>query len=159
MLGWSNPPEKATFYFRKSNPVCLQGLVAFLTSLTLSREREKKQEVKCQGGTRGEVKRIPGVEMGVGRRVTWLKRDDDQLLTVGQQVYASENRFSATHSHQNKAWELWVKDVQLSDAGHYECQLTTHPPVTFFFTLKVTREYLGPGLIATMMVKAEREEW
>ncbi|KAK7085287.1 hypothetical protein SK128_025979, partial [Halocaridina rubra] len=70
--------------------------------------------------------------------VTWLKRDDDQLLTVGQQVYAAEPRFTATHSHQSKAWELWVKDVQLSDAGQYECQLTTHPPVTFFFTLSVT---------------------
>ncbi|XP_064122180.1 lachesin-like [Macrobrachium nipponense] len=71
--------------------------------------------------------------------VTWLKRDDDQLLTVGQQVYAAEPRFTATHSHQNKAWELWVKDVQLSDAGQYECQITTHPPVTFYFTLKVTQ--------------------
>lgn len=71
--------------------------------------------------------------------VTWMKRDDDQLLTVGQQVYAAETRFSATHSHHSKAWELWVKDIQLSDAGHYECQLTTHPPVTFFFTLKVTQ--------------------
>ncbi|KAK8397290.1 hypothetical protein O3P69_004768 [Scylla paramamosain] len=71
--------------------------------------------------------------------VTWLKRDDDQLLTVGSQVYAAENRFTATHSHHNKAWELWVKDVQLSDAGQYECQLTTHPPVTFHFTLKVTQ--------------------
>ncbi|XP_042210969.1 lachesin-like [Homarus americanus] len=71
--------------------------------------------------------------------VTWMKRDDDQLLTVGQTVYAAETRFSATHSHHSKAWELWVKDVQLSDAGHYECQLTTHPPVTFSFTLKVTQ--------------------
>lgn len=40
-------------------------------------------------------------------QVTWLKRDDDQLLTVGQQVYASENRFSATHSHQNKVSQCW----------------------------------------------------
>ncbi|XP_068239908.1 lachesin-like [Palaemon carinicauda] len=71
--------------------------------------------------------------------VTWLKKDDDQLLTVGQQVYAAETRFTATHSPQNKAWELWVKDVQQSDAGQYECQLTTYPPVTFYFTLKVTQ--------------------
>ncbi|XP_071538411.1 transmembrane and immunoglobulin domain-containing protein 1-like [Panulirus ornatus] len=71
--------------------------------------------------------------------VTWMKRDDDELLTVGQQVYSAENRFTATHSHATKAWVLMVKDVQLSDAGHYECQLTTHPPVTFFYTLKVTQ--------------------
>lgn len=54
------PPEKSAFYFHKSNSVCLQGLVAFLTSLTLSRERE--QEVKCQGGTRGVAEGVAGVE-------------------------------------------------------------------------------------------------
>lgn len=69
--------------------------------------------------------------------VTWLKRDDDQLLTVGQVVYAAETRYSAAPSRHTNAWELWVKDVHLSDAGQYECQLTTYPPVTFFFTLKV----------------------
>ncbi|XP_042880051.1 lachesin-like [Penaeus japonicus] len=69
--------------------------------------------------------------------VTWLKRDDDQLLTVGQVLYAAETRYSAAPSRHTNAWELWVKDVQLSDAGQYECQLTTYPPVTFFFTLKV----------------------
>ncbi|KAK8753579.1 hypothetical protein OTU49_000422, partial [Cherax quadricarinatus] len=37
------------------------------------------------------------------------------------------------------AWQLWVKDVQLSDAGQYECQLTTNPPVSFFFSLVVTQ--------------------
>lgn len=31
-------------------------------------------------------------------QVTWLKREDDQLLTVGQQVYVAEKRFSAVHS-------------------------------------------------------------
>ncbi|XP_066949411.1 lachesin-like [Macrobrachium rosenbergii] len=71
--------------------------------------------------------------------VTWLKRDDDYLLTVGRQVYAAEERFSAVHSDHTEAWELWVKDVQLSDAGQYECQLTTHPPVSFFFILSVTQ--------------------
>ncbi|KAK7077110.1 hypothetical protein SK128_024450 [Halocaridina rubra] len=71
--------------------------------------------------------------------VTWLKRDDDSLITVGQQVYATESRFSAVHSDHTEAWELWVKDVQLSDAGQYECQLTTHPPVSFFFNLVVTQ--------------------
>lgn len=57
--------------------------------------------------------------------------------------YPSTTQLLNTFVHL-QAWELWVKDVQLSDAGHYECQLTTHPPVTFFFTLKVTREYLSP---------------
>nr|XP_045612636.1 lachesin-like [Procambarus clarkii]XP_045612637.1 lachesin-like [Procambarus clarkii]XP_045612638.1 lachesin-like [Procambarus clarkii] len=71
--------------------------------------------------------------------VAWLKRDDDQLLTVGEQVYAAESRFSVVHSDHTEAWELWVKDVQLTDAGQYECQLTTNPPVSYFFTLVVSQ--------------------
>lgn len=72
-------------------------------------------------------------------RVAWLKRDDDQLLTVGQEVYAAEKRFSVVHTDHAEAWELWVKDVELTDAGQYECQLTTNPPVSFFFTLVVSQ--------------------
>ncbi|KAG7158360.1 Sialoadhesin-like [Homarus americanus] len=34
-------------------------------------------------------------------------------------------------------WELSLRNVRLSDAGLYECQLTTHPPTSLFFTLKV----------------------
>ncbi|KAG7158446.1 Carcinoembryonic antigen-related cell adhesion molecule 8-like [Homarus americanus] len=34
-------------------------------------------------------------------------------------------------------WELSLRDVRMSDAGLYECQLTTHPPASLFFTLKV----------------------
>ncbi|KAG7174911.1 Hemicentin-1-like 11, partial [Homarus americanus] len=42
-------------------------------------------------------------------------------------------------SDEMQAWELWVKEVQLTDAGQYECQLTTNPPVSFFFSLVVTQ--------------------
>ncbi|XP_045127845.1 lachesin-like isoform X2 [Portunus trituberculatus] len=72
-------------------------------------------------------------------KVAWLKRDNDQLLTVGQEVYAAERRFSVAHADHTEAWELWVKDVQVTDAGQYECQLTTNPPVSFFFTLTVSQ--------------------
>ncbi|XP_018021847.1 uncharacterized protein LOC108678027 [Hyalella azteca] len=71
--------------------------------------------------------------------VTWLKREDDQLLTVGQLVYVSEERLRVSQCHRTKAWELFIKDVHKSDAGQYECQLTTHPPVSYFFTLRVTQ--------------------
>ncbi|KAK7083902.1 hypothetical protein SK128_028396 [Halocaridina rubra] len=113
-------------------------------SLTLSTEnpsdlhQENNTEVLAQVG--GEATLSCFTHHLSDDMVTWLKRDNDQLLAVGQQVYAAEPRFTGTHSHQSKAWELWMKDVQLSDAGQYECQLTTHPPVTFFFTLRVTRK-------------------
>ncbi|KAF2369128.1 Immunoglobulin-like domain [Trinorchestia longiramus] len=34
-------------------------------------------------------------------------------------------------------WELTLRKVRPSDAGVYECQLTTHPPVSLFFNLRV----------------------
>ncbi|XP_076049768.1 uncharacterized protein LOC143030499 [Oratosquilla oratoria] len=34
-------------------------------------------------------------------------------------------------------WELSIRDVRHTDEGMYECQLTTHPPVSLFFTLEV----------------------
>lgn len=69
--------------------------------------------------------------------VTWMKRDEDQLLTVGSQVYSSEARYSVSHSRHQKMWELSIRDVRFSDAGLYECQLTTHPPASLFFWLRV----------------------
>ncbi|XP_069945630.1 obscurin-like [Cherax quadricarinatus] len=69
--------------------------------------------------------------------VTWLKRDEDHLLTAGIQVYSSDMRLSVAHIKHQDLWELSLRDVRLSDAGLYECQLTTHPPTSLFFTLKV----------------------
>ncbi|KAK8397306.1 hypothetical protein O3P69_004780 [Scylla paramamosain] len=66
-----------------------------------------------------------------------MKRDEDQLLTVGSQVYSSEARYSVSHSRHQKMWELSIRDVRFSDAGLYECQLTTHPPASLFFWLRV----------------------
>ncbi|XP_069975092.1 zwei Ig domain protein zig-8-like [Penaeus vannamei] len=69
--------------------------------------------------------------------VSWLKKDEDHLLTAGGQVYSSESKYSVSHARHLKLWELSVRDVRFSDAGLYECQLTTHPPTSTFFTLKV----------------------
>ena len=33
-----------------------------------------------------------------------------------------------------------MRDVRLSDAGLYECQVTSHPPASLFFTLRVVGE-------------------
>ncbi|ROT85044.1 putative transmembrane and immunoglobulin domain-containing protein precursor [Penaeus vannamei] len=70
-------------------------------------------------------------------QVTWLKRDEEHLLTAGGQVYSSEQRYSVSHVRHQQLWELSVRDVRLSDAGIYECQMTSHPPSSLFFYLRV----------------------
>ncbi|KAL7636688.1 UNVERIFIED_CONTAM: hypothetical protein RMT77_012437 [Armadillidium vulgare] len=69
--------------------------------------------------------------------VIWLKRDEERLLTAGKQVYSSEGRYSISHVRHQKLWELTVREVKESDEGLYECQLTSHPPVSLFFWLKI----------------------
>lgn len=98
-------------------------------------DQQNNTEILAQVGGSVTIKcytRFLGNEM-----VTWLKRDEDHLLTAGSQVYSSDARFSVAHIKNQDLWELSLREVRLADAGLYECQLTTHPPTSLFFTLKV----------------------
>ncbi|XP_073977416.1 zwei Ig domain protein zig-8-like isoform X2 [Rhodnius prolixus] len=80
--------------------------------------------------------------------VSWIKRDEYQLLTVGLATYAGDDRFLSVHPFNSDDWSLQIKFVQLRDAGLYECQVTSHPPSSIFIHLKVVEaraEIIGPG--------------
>ncbi|XP_053674098.1 uncharacterized protein LOC128724397 [Anopheles nili] len=79
--------------------------------------------------------------------VSWIRRKDYHLLTVGLTTYSSDERFSATHLQNSEDWTLQIKFVQTRDAGLYECQVSTHPPTSIFLELKVVEaraEIVGP---------------
>ncbi|XP_050723259.1 uncharacterized protein LOC127001987 [Eriocheir sinensis] len=98
-------------------------------------EQQNNTEVVAQVGGSASIKcytHFIGDET-----VTWLKKDEDQLLTAGSVIYSSEKRYAVSHVRHQQLWELSVMDVRLSDAGTYECQMTTHPPTSLFFILKV----------------------
>uniref|UniRef100_A0A4Y0BIW0 Ig-like domain-containing protein n=1 Tax=Anopheles funestus TaxID=62324 RepID=A0A4Y0BIW0_ANOFN len=79
--------------------------------------------------------------------VSWIRRKDYHLLTVGLTTYSSDERFSATHLQNSEDWTLQIKFVQDRDAGLYECQVSTHPPTSIFLELKVVEaraEIVGP---------------
>ncbi|KAB7503473.1 hypothetical protein Anas_08269 [Armadillidium nasatum] len=46
-------------------------------------------------------------------------------------------------------WELRIRDVKSSDEGLYECQMTTHPPVSIRFKLRVV---VPSKIIATIRI-------
>ncbi|XP_037941093.1 uncharacterized protein LOC119674042 [Teleopsis dalmanni] len=73
--------------------------------------------------------------------VSWIRKKDYHLLTVGLTTYSSDERFSATHLKHSEDWTLQIKFVQLRDAGVYECQVSTHPPTSIFLHLNVVGEY------------------
>ncbi|XP_037050920.1 uncharacterized protein LOC119084880 isoform X2 [Bradysia coprophila] len=81
--------------------------------------------------------------------VSWIRRKDYHLLTVGLTTYSSDERYSATHLIHSEDWTLQIKFVQLRDAGLYECQVSTHPPTSIFLHLNVVEakaEIIGPSI-------------
>ncbi|XP_012221566.1 neural cell adhesion molecule 1-like [Linepithema humile] len=76
--------------------------------------------------------------------ITWVRRRDRQLLTVGTTTHSVDNRFVVRHSSTD--WQLTIRSVTAEDAGIYECQVTSHPVQRNFARLKITEAYsIIPG--------------
>ncbi|XP_046430815.1 limbic system-associated membrane protein isoform X2 [Neodiprion pinetum] len=76
--------------------------------------------------------------------VTWIRRRDRQLLTVGAATHSVDSRFVIRPSSSD--WALLIRGVTFQDAGVYECQVATHPVQQNFARLKVTEAYaIIPG--------------
>uniref|UniRef100_A0A6E8VXN5 Ig-like domain-containing protein n=1 Tax=Anopheles coluzzii TaxID=1518534 RepID=A0A6E8VXN5_ANOCL len=69
--------------------------------------------------------------------VSWIRRQDFQLLTVGLATYSSDERFLVEHLRHLGHWALRIKSVRTEDEGLYECQLSVHPVQSVFVELKV----------------------
>ncbi|XP_038112990.1 uncharacterized protein LOC6031781 [Culex quinquefasciatus] len=69
--------------------------------------------------------------------VSWVRRRDFQLLTVGLSTYSSDERFLVEHIRHMGHWALRIKTVRDEDQGLYECQLSVHPVQSVFVELKV----------------------
>lgn len=55
-------------------------------------------------------------------QITWVRRRDRQLLTVGASTHSIDKRFVVRHSSTD--WQLTIRTVTVDDAGIYECQVT-----------------------------------
>ncbi|CAL1679843.1 unnamed protein product [Lasius platythorax] len=76
--------------------------------------------------------------------ITWVRRRDRQLLTVGTSTHSIDKRFVIRHSSTD--WQLLIRTVTVDDAGIYECQVTSHPVQQNFARLKITEAYsIIPG--------------
>ncbi|KAG5683355.1 hypothetical protein PVAND_012641 [Polypedilum vanderplanki] len=106
----------------------------------------------------GSIVELPCTVQHLGEgTVSWIRRKDYHLLTVGLTTYSSDERFSALHLDESEDWPLKIKYVQLRDAGLYECVVTKHPPISIFIQLNVvearaeisgpSEKYLKPGSV------------
>uniref|UniRef100_A0A182VTI2 Ig-like domain-containing protein n=1 Tax=Anopheles minimus TaxID=112268 RepID=A0A182VTI2_9DIPT len=73
--------------------------------------------------------------------VSWIRRQDFQLLTVGLSTYSSDERFLVEHLRHLGHWALRIKSVRTEDEGLYECQLSVHPVQSVFVELKVVGKH------------------
>uniref|UniRef100_A0A182LUR1 Ig-like domain-containing protein n=1 Tax=Anopheles culicifacies TaxID=139723 RepID=A0A182LUR1_9DIPT len=71
------------------------------------------------------------------RQVSWFRRKDYQLLTVGLSTYSSDDRFLVEHTRHLGNWALRIKNARKEDEGLYECQISTHPPQSIFIELRI----------------------
>uniref|UniRef100_A0A182WL53 Ig-like domain-containing protein n=1 Tax=Anopheles minimus TaxID=112268 RepID=A0A182WL53_9DIPT len=70
-------------------------------------------------------------------QVSWFRRKDYQLLTVGLSTYSSDDRFLVEHTRHLGNWALRIKNARMEDEGLYECQISTHPPQSIFIELSI----------------------
>ncbi|XP_026325867.1 hemicentin-2-like [Hyposmocoma kahamanoa] len=71
------------------------------------------------------------------RAVSWIRKRDLHILTVGVHTYSSDARFAALHADGSDEWTLRVAPAQPRDSGVYECQVSTEPKISMSFRLTV----------------------
>lgn len=82
-------------------------------------------------------------------QVSWVRRKGDELnlITFGRHTYSSDSRYSLEYIAPND-WQLLIQYANERDEGHYECQISSHPPLVLLVYLTVvgkhTRTY-GTG--------------
>lgn len=74
-------------------------------------------------------------------QVSWIRRKDFQLLTVGLSTHSSDKRFLVEHTRHMGHWSLRIKAVREEDRGFYECQLSIYPTQSIFIELKIVGKY------------------
>ncbi len=70
-------------------------------------------------------------------QVSWVRSSDSSILSVGNSTFIQDGRFRVIHSHDSEVWGLQITKVRQSDAGPYECQISSEPKKSFVVELKV----------------------
>ncbi|KAK2577823.1 hypothetical protein KPH14_001092 [Odynerus spinipes] len=71
------------------------------------------------------------------RAVSWIRKRDLHILTVGILTYTNDQRFQSLHSDGSDEWTLKISSTQDRDSGTYECQVSTEPKISQAFNLSI----------------------
>ncbi|EDS40972.1 conserved hypothetical protein [Culex quinquefasciatus] len=69
--------------------------------------------------------------------VSWIRKRDLHILTVGILTYTNDQRFQSLHTEGGDEWTLRITSPQPRDSGTYECQVSTEPKISQAFRLSV----------------------
>ncbi len=91
--------------------------------------------------------------------MSWIRRSDLKILTIGDLVYTQDQRFSPIHrkhgggdeeEDEDDVWILKVTHTRVDDTGDYECQLSYHEDVEKKLKMSFSLKVLGTYLLATL---------
>jgi len=72
------------------------------------------------------------------RAVSWIRKRDLHILTIGSITYTADRRFQSSQSLDSTVWRLSIEPTLHTDAGMYECQISTEPKISKLFKLTIT---------------------
>jgi len=72
------------------------------------------------------------------RSVSWIRRSDLKILTIGDILYTQDQRFMPIHEEGSESWILKLTNPQVKDSGEYECQVSYHEDVEKKLTMPIS---------------------
>ena len=75
--------------------------------------------------------------------VSWLRRSDLSVLTVGSLVFTSDPRITVVTTH--NTYSISIARVGVEDQGEYACQVNTRPRITHTVYLRVSDNHTIPS--------------
>ena len=76
-------------------------------------------------------------------QVSWIRRSDLKILTIGLILYTKDNRFCPIHDPTSNVWILKLTQAQVEDSGDYECQVSYHEDVEKKLKMSFSLNVLG----------------
>ncbi|XP_012940600.1 cell adhesion molecule 2 [Aplysia californica] len=93
------------------------------------------------------------VENKGARTIVWRKTPQLNPLTIGDDTYIGDRRIKVVHQVHSLEWNLHIQDVEVRDAGVYECQVVARDrDVRQFVTLSVDETPVGKGYKAEIAI-------
>ncbi|GFR01933.1 uncharacterized protein TNCT_282471 [Trichonephila clavata] len=69
--------------------------------------------------------------------ISWVRKRDKQILTIGEHAYTTDARFNSIHLDKSDIWNLEIRDTREDDSGVYECQVNTEPKMSLEIQLNI----------------------